>query len=295
VTGASNCRLTSVAADKQFSIMRSRIFRACVLSVSMSTAAHAQAGTKRYIAATDATVVTTIEEGYGSTPSAVIYVKNLSTVQVTVYSFALRDCENVRQRCAPTRVDIRVPAGSRAILTHVEPRNPELGYTYRFSFGWRADSSDVEALRLMAEAGSSIAIRQLGARDSTLAERHAEIGRQDLTLDDSALAALGSHIARLRVEPDSVVLRLGQMFLVRQVHVMAVDAQGMLLGRVRAYRWRVMPGVVTVQADTVVGQQIGRTIVEFRLKPPAAPLTGQLTIVVVPDTSNIAELRNHTR
>jgi hypothetical protein len=239
---------------------------------------------KQYVAATDATVVTTIQEGYGSSPSAVIYVKNLSTVNVTVYSFALRDCENVKQQCTPTQVNIRVPAGSRAILTHVQPRNPELGYTYRFSFGWRADSSDVEALRVLAQAGSPVATEQLRTRDIALSERRAAVGGADIMLDDSALAALGTHVVRLLVVPDSVVLRPGQMFLLRQVHILAVDDKGAVLGRVLGLRMGISPGVIAFRADTVEAQHVGRSAIEFRLRSPESALAAQLKVIVIPDS-----------
>jgi hypothetical protein len=241
-------------------------------------------GNKQYVAATDATVITTIQEGYGSPPSAVIYVKNLSTVNVTVYSFALRDCENVKQQCTPIQVNIRVPAGRSAILTHVQPRNPELGYTYRFSFGWRADSSEVEALRVLAEAGSPVATEQLRARDIALSERRAAVGGADVMLDDSALAALGTRVVRLLAVPDSVILRPGQMFLLRQVHILAVDDKGALLGRVLGLRMAVAPGVIAFRADTVEAQRVGRSTIEFRLRSSESPLAVQLKVIVIPDS-----------
>lgn len=243
-------------------------------------------GNKQYVAATDATIVTSIQEGYGSSPSAVIYVKNLSTVNVTVYSFALRDCENVKQQCAPIQVNIRVPAGRSAILAHVQPRNPELGYTYRFSFGWRPDSGDVEALRVLAQTGSPVATEQLRARDSALAERTIAVGGADIMLDDSALAVLGARVSRLLLVPDSVVLRPGQMFLITQVHLMAVDDKGALLGRVLGWRTGTPPGVITFRADTVEARKVGRSAIEFRLRSPTSPLAAHLKVIVVPDSSS---------
>lgn len=258
-------------------------FAGILLAAMLATTIEAQ-GHKQYIAATDATVVTTTQEGYGSSPSAVIYVKNFSTVNVTVFSFALRSCENVKQQCAPTQVNIRVPAGGSAILTHVQPRDPELGFNYRISIGWRADSGDVEALRVLAQAGSPVAQEQLRARDVTTAERRGAVGGADIMLDESALAALGTRVARLLVVPDSVVMRPGQMFVLRQVHVLAVDEKGAVLGRILGLRMGIPSGVITFHADTVEARQVGRTAIEFRLISAGSPLGAQLKVIVIPDS-----------
>jgi len=250
-----------------------------------AASAGAQSRTTRYVAPTDETVTTIVEEGYGSSPSHVIWVRNASSVTVQVYSVTLRDCENVKQQCTPTPLRLRVRPGRREVLRRVEPRIRDAGFSFRYSMGWRADSSEVAALQVLAENGLTTAQQRLAVREAEVAERRAAVGSHDLELGQEELAALGPRIAALRVEPDSVVLHVGQMFVVHQVRVLAADADGMLLGRVRTYNWRVTQSAVAVQSDTVVAQRAGRTTAEFRLMPPAAPLTARLPIVVVPDTT----------
>lgn len=264
--------------------MRSNALWSCALLLSVAPAVDAQSRPKRYTAATDATVLTMIEEGYGSTPVQVIWIQNHSTVPIVVYSVSLRDCENVRQSCSPTRMNLAVSPGARTQLKRVEPRNPEASFSFRYSFGWRADSSDAEVLRLMAENGSSLAKEQLQAREEAIVERRAAIGGQDLVLDSASIATLGAQIARIRGEPDSLVLRVGETFLMRRVRVMAVDAHGGLLGRLSAFQWRVGMGAVSVVKDTLVGLVVGRTSVELQAVLPAGPMTTEIPIVVVADS-----------
>jgi hypothetical protein len=254
-----------------------------------ATAQHA----KEYIAATDATIVTSSEEGYGSTPSTVIYIKNNSTVGVTIFSFALRDCENVKQACAPIRVDIRVPPGGREILTHIQPRNPDLGYTYHVSFGYKPDTvaTQVREMLVGATAGNTAAVTvtpvAVAPTRANLNPVPAEsYGPNFEFWTDSAVAALGPLLASVRVVPDSLVLRLGQMFVIGQVRIYALDAGGAVLGRVRSFRVGVVPSVITVHADTVIAVRRGRTAINFELKPPAPPLAKQLKIIVVSDANN---------
>jgi hypothetical protein len=242
-------------------------------------------GDTRFVAPTDATVITHIEEGFGSTPSQVIWIQNNSTVPIQVYSVTLRNCQNVRQDCSPTPMNLRVRPGSREILKRVEPRNTEAGFSYRYSFGWRADSTDIAALRALADNGVTRAQQQLAANAQAAAEQRNTVGSHDVDLGRAELDALGAQIARLRAVPDSVVMHVGQLLPIHQVHILALDAQGQILGRVRAYNWRVLRNVISLQADTVVADRVGRTTAEFRLVPPAAPVSVSFPIVVVADTT----------
>lgn len=246
---------------------------------------------KRFVAPTDRTVFVEYEEGYGSTPMHIAFINNLSSVQIVVYSVTLRDCENVKQSCNPQKVNIRVPAGRRAVLRRVEPRSPNAGFRFAVSYGWRPDSTDPDALRFLAESGSGVAQAQLQAREAAAERQAATVGRHDEWLDATRLAALGDSVATLHAEPDSVVLRVGQLFVVHDVRVMARAADGAILGRVGWYRWRVQPGIVTVSADSVVAQAPGRGEVEFQLTPPAPARTAKFAVIVVADTSRQRE--NH--
>lgn len=243
------------------------------------------AAQKRFVAPTDRTVFVEYEEGHGSTPMQVAYIHNLSSVQIVVYSVTLRDCENVKQSCSPQKANIRVPSGGRALLKRVEPRSENAGFRFFLSYGWRPDSTDADALKFLAQTGSRDAKAQLDIREAAKAEQQAAVGAHDEWLDANRLEALGDQVASLRPEPDSVVLRVGQQFVVHQVRVMAHTSDGALLGRVGAYRWTVPGGPLMVKTDTLVAQQPGRVEVEFHLVPPAPARVAKFAVVVVADSS----------
>jgi hypothetical protein len=66
-----------------------------------------------------------------------IYGTNRSTEPVVITSFQLRDCENVRNRCELTRLNLTLGAGQRTLLATVEPADRERAYEYRYNWGWR--------------------------------------------------------------------------------------------------------------------------------------------------------------
>ena len=237
---------------------------------------------QKYVAPTNETITTRIEEGFGSMPSQTIWVQNGSTVGIDVYSVTLRNCENVKQECEPRPLRLHLDAGRSAVLERVEPKNPEQGYSYRYGFGWRADSAGLAALRVLAGTGSPEAQQQLALQQRAADEERTTVGAHDVVLRRDDLAQLGPQIVRLGVEPDSVVLHVGQSFLMHQVRVLAYDLQGNVLGRVGAYQWRFQQSPITVHGDTVTALRTGRTQLSFRLPPPAPELGTALQIIVVP-------------
>ncbi len=92
-----------------------------------------------HVAPTNDTVTTTTEDGMGSTPAHNIYVINASTVPIVVFGVALRDCENLKQQCEPRPLDMKIDGGQRRIVLRVEPRDPHLAFSYRFSYSWRPE------------------------------------------------------------------------------------------------------------------------------------------------------------
>lgn len=245
------------------------------------TFSSAQGHETRYVAPTDATVTTSIDEGFGSTPSQVIRIQNASTVSIHVYSVTLRNCENIKQDCGiPFPLNLRVNPGGRATLRRVDPKNTNDGFSFRYSFGWRADSSDVAALHVLADNGVAKAQRELASENAAAAEQKAAVGVHDVDLSSDDIAALGARIVRLRAEPDSISLHVGQLVPMRQMRILAMDAQGELLGRVWAYNFRIVNNLVTMRADTLVAQKVGRTTAEFRLAPPASPITVRVPIII---------------
>jgi hypothetical protein len=250
--------------------------------VAIALPAHAQKKSTAFIAPNDQTITSWVEESQGERAAHVIWVRNASTVPIQVFAVSLRDCENVRGSCGTMNVKTKVAPGGRTILKRVEPRDPTKGFGYRHSFSWHPDSSDVAALKALAEAGDPNAQQQLALRAEQSAARSATIGNPNYQLDQAAIVALGDRIHALRLEPDSIVVPVTGYFLAGDIRVFAVDAQGQVLGRVRAFNWRVMPTSIQVLADTVLAVSPGRSRVEFALMPPAAPVGAELSIIVTP-------------
>jgi hypothetical protein len=259
-------------------------FLICAIA-AIPTRASAQDSETRYVAPTNATVTTEIQEGYGSTPSQTIWIRNTSTVPIHVYSVTLRNCENIREDCSPFPLSLHVGPGDRAMLRRVNPHDPGRGFSFRYTFGWQADSSAMEALHLLANNGVAQARNLIAAQDAARSEENALVGVHDTDLRSADIVGLGAQIVTLRVDPDSVVLHPGQALVLHRVRVLAIDSQGAILGRVRAYQFRVPGGVLATHVDTVMAQRTGRSAVEYRLAPPAAPLSVSLPIIVTPADS----------
>ena len=233
-----------------------------------------------YVAPTNETVTTRTEEGLGSSISQVIWIHNGSTVPIDVYSVTLRDCDNVKQDCSPRPLRMHLQPGRSDVLTRVEPKDPEKGYSYRYTFGWRADSAYMAALHVLAATGTPQAEQRLASQEKANDEERTTVGSHDIVLGRDELTTLGPKVYRLAVEPDSIVLHVGQSFLMHEVRILAYDLQGNLLGRVASYQGRMLQGILATHGDTATAERAGRTRVEFRLTPPAAPLTAVLPIVV---------------
>lgn len=264
--------------------MRLSLVSACA-ALLLAAPVAAQDKVKRYIAPTDATIFTEVEEGYGTTPVRVVYVYNHSSVPVTIYSMSLRDCENIKQECSPRKLNLKVRPGSRSQLARVEPKNPYMSTRFGVSFGWRADSAALKALQLMASAGDAEAKQQLEDHAAAEEERRAIVGAGDIILDDAAIKALGNSIVGIRVEPDSVRIAVGGHVLVRRVRVMAVDGGGAPLGRVGALRWRYPGGILRHSGDTVSATRAGTSTLEFTTTTTLAPFTAVLRVIAVADSS----------
>ena len=108
-----------------------------VLMLCATTIGCAPAKQRVYVAPSSATVLSTVEEGSGPTPSHLIYVVNRSTETVTVFSVTLRECENIRLQCEPRPMNVQLSAGERRMVLKVEPRAVNQGFSFRYSFSWR--------------------------------------------------------------------------------------------------------------------------------------------------------------
>lgn len=258
------------------------ILLAIVVAVIDPHAAAAQKRETRFVAPTDQTVTTRIEESFGDTPYQVIWIWNGSTVPIRVYSVTLRNCENIKEQCDPYPLNLRVGPGDHAMLRRVDPKDANASFSFRFTFGWRADSSEAVALHVLADNGVAKAQRLLTAQSAADSDQKAAVGVHDVNLDPDDIAALGTRIVGIRAEPDSIHLRVGQILPLSKLHILAVDAQGGLLGRVWGYNLRIAGTVVTMRADTIVAQKVGHTKLDFHLTTAANPLGVTVPLIVTP-------------
>ena len=119
-----------------FSLTRRWLRPACALG-AVAVLGCAPARQRVYVAPSLDTVITSLEQGRTDPPSQIIWVENRSTVPVTVYSVALRDCQNVRQVCEPRPVDVTLAGGQKRVVMRIEPRSANQGFSFRYSFAWR--------------------------------------------------------------------------------------------------------------------------------------------------------------
>ena len=243
---------------------------ASLVALAAAAGCAAKSGPTRYVAPNDQTIITTTEERSG-VPGQVVYVENRSTVPVTVFSYTLRGCENVKQRCdSPHKLELKLRPGSRSLLARVEPDSPGRGFGYSFTFGWRADSSTTAAIASLAEAGDVQAQSRLAAMERQRALDAAGSAQEaDLGMDE--IEMLGERIAAVRAEPDSVVIPVGGVAFVDQIRLVLLGANGERLGRARQVQWRMRPGPARfAPPDSIIGVRAGRTTAEFLL-PTGTP------------------------
>ena len=235
---------------------------------------------RTYVAPTEQTVFTVAEE-ITSVPGQIIYVENRSSVPVTVYSVTLRECENIKTGCSgPRALNLHLTPDSRAVLARVEPANAQKSFNFRYTFGWRADSSTTAALGALATVGDSNARRQLDAIAREDARRRAAVGAIDLDLTASEIAAVGDRAGSLHALPDSLVIAVGRRTSLDTVRVLLIGMQGETLGRIRAVQWRISgsTAIMVVKPDTVVGVAPGRTALQLKLPDDVLPTKSTLHI-----------------
>jgi hypothetical protein len=225
-----------------------------------------------YIAPTAETVFTTTAE-IGSVPGQIIAIENRSTVPITVYSVTLRECENVRPQCSvPRRLNLHIAPHGKETLVRVEPANPRTGFRFRYSYGWRADSSSIAALGALASAGDTLARNRLAAISREEAHRRAAVGVKDLDLTPAEVNALADQATSLRATPDSLTIQSGGRVTLDTIHVLLIGPQGETLGRIRAFQWRLASGAVSaIRPDTIAGVRAGRAVLELRLPDNVLP------------------------
>jgi hypothetical protein len=217
-----------------------------------SAPASAQSQPAKYVAPSNETVTTTtlLLQKFGGSPFKEIRVQNASSVPIVVYSLTLLNCVNIRQDCdEPAAVSVRVAPGTHELLYRVEPCDAQVNFSFRYTMEWRADTAGVTAPSGIGAANSG-------------------------------------QIARLRVEPESLFMHVGQrLALHQQVRVIGLDLQGNIVGPVQSYNVQFATSpVATINADTVIAQSVGRAMIGFHVTSLAPPLTVTLPIIVSGDT-----------
>jgi hypothetical protein len=247
-----------------------------LLLATASVLAGCAAAQRAYTAPTFETVVSSTEERTGDPPSHLMYVENRSTVPVVVFSVSLTSCENVRDSCTPHPMNQRVGPGQKQLVLRVVPASTERGFSYRFAFSWRADSSDVRAVSALASSGNAAAQQRLSdqQRGDSVRRAAAAAGYNELSRDD--FAALRGRVAALRAVGDSLVLAPGQTAGVDDIRLVLVDSAGKVLGSTHWVRWRV-PSTEAVQflpPRQLIAREPGRIELTFALPDEAVQLIG---------------------
>jgi hypothetical protein len=130
----------------------SRILVPVLLSVALCTAGAQEI----FVAPSLSTVFASSEQGFGPSDAHQLFVTNKSTVPIVVFGVSLAQCENVKQSCGGRPTKVSVPAGQRRDVFRVQPKDSEKGFSYRWSFSYRADSSDAKAIAALREHGIDV-------------------------------------------------------------------------------------------------------------------------------------------
>jgi hypothetical protein len=128
------------------------VHRFLVLAALLAFSASASAQ-QVFVAPTRQTIVGTSEQSSGVDAAHILYVSNESTVPIIVFGVLLTNCENVRQFCMGQRLHIAIPAGGRRTVGRVDRKNDRLSWTYRWTFSYHADSTDLMAVAALREHG----------------------------------------------------------------------------------------------------------------------------------------------
>lgn len=126
---------------------------ALVALLLLAAAAPLPAQRLAYVAATNRSVIASTEQSMGSVPGHVFHVMNSSSVPIIVFGVTVHSCENIKQWCSGKRTNIRIEPGQRRSVGGVEARDSQLAWNYRWSYSWRADSSDARLIAALREAG----------------------------------------------------------------------------------------------------------------------------------------------
>jgi hypothetical protein len=94
-----------------------------------------------------------------------------------VFGVSLSSCENVKQSCGGRPMNVVIPAGQRRDVWRVQPKDREKSFGYRWSFSYRADSSDAKAIAALREHGIDVDGRRLVPRDASAPDADASVAQ----------------------------------------------------------------------------------------------------------------------
>ena len=136
----------------EHSFLRALVHRPFGIALLLSLSAPATAQ-QIFVAPTSSSIIASSEQSAAGDMVHLLYVTNESTVPIIVFGVVLTSCENVRQWCGGQKTNILIPAGVRRTVARVEPKSSEHGFAYRWTFSFRADSADAQAMAAMREHG----------------------------------------------------------------------------------------------------------------------------------------------
>jgi hypothetical protein len=281
--------LTSVSSWPALRHMRDVVrFMApgAVLALSGCASAPASTPAPEFIVPRDANLVESVESVPGTMPLRALIIENRSSMEISVYSVMLTACRNVKQRCdTPLGQNVRVAPGARSVVFRVEPQDRDAPFDYRVAYRWRPTQ---EAMAAHAHAFSAgiIELHDDGRRWRRMEDslRAAGIARADAE-PEADIAALGSRIVTLSVEPNSITLREGETVTLDRFRVLAVGEHREQLGRVRRLRWRIPLHLLALTPpDSVQALRAGRAVVEVFVLPDTTNLR------VIPRASGLLEI-----
>jgi hypothetical protein len=94
----------------------------------------------RYVAPSDLTVTARTEASYNGRDQYII-VHNGSSVEITITSLHLRECENIKNSCDVQRMRVKVRPGEEIRLATIQPRNAERAHGFRYGWTWEVSGA----------------------------------------------------------------------------------------------------------------------------------------------------------
>ena len=217
-----------------------------------------------------------------------VFVRNRSTVPIIVSGVMMRDCVNLGFLCDDPggyQQIIRVqPGQTEEILRTVSRADPYGPFGYRVSWTWRPDVGDLRATTGLTREELTITSNE-GRMTSRRTLEGVEVSSE---LYPPAVAeALRRNLAQVRVQPDSIDMRVGESRELDSFRVELVDAAGGRLGPV-PFGFRISATQVTFRHTGFTAMAPGRVVIDFtvpRTLLPAGstpPAPGQLVVNVRP-------------